>query len=356
MREPNRQPPVAGAWVVAGTLCLLAATLFPVPSGASDARRAGPCGDLEAITLASGLVTCTHGPDPLEALAAHHHPHGADDPAHSDGDLLPVDPDGPGAHPGAPEGIRCYGNGRDGMRVQAIYAVPSDRADRYDDVVADIRRWAAETDSVFASSAAPYGATRHVRFVTDGNCRLVVDRVVLSAVADDNFRTTVAELVAHGYHRTDRRYLVWMDSDVLCGIGQLNRDERSTDNLSDGAGAGLVARVDTGCWGLLEGRGTSVEAHELVHTLGGVNLNAPHATPFGHCTDDGDLMCYEDSPLTRLDDVCPPEGDALLDCNGDDYFHPHPDAGSYLATHWNVAKSSFLATTPGTPEGVAVRH
>ncbi|MGH9037650.1 MAG: hypothetical protein ACRD0O_17975 [Acidimicrobiia bacterium] len=344
MREPKG---AQSAQVMAGALCLLAATLFPTAVSASSGEGAGPCGDLETITLDSGLVTCSHGPDPLEALTAHHHPHGADDPAHSDGDLLPVDPDGPGPHPGAPEGIHCFGNGRGGTRVQAIYAVPSDRPDRYEDVVGDIRLWAAETDSVFASSAARYGKTRHLRFVTDGPCRLVVDRVVLSPVADDNFRATVAELAARGYHRADRRYLVWMDSDVLCGIGQLHRDERSTGNLNDGAGAGLVARVDTRCWGLLEERGTSVEAHELVHTLGGVNLNAPHATPLGHCTDGGDVMCYEDGPLTRIQDVCPPEGDALLDCNGDDYFHPEPARGSYLATHWNVADSPFLSPTGG---------
>jgi hypothetical protein len=345
MREPRG---LSSVRVAAGTLCLVAATLLPGGVEASAGDDHGLCGELEAITLPSGLVTCTHGADPLEGLTAHHHPHSADEPAHSDGDLLPVDPDGTGPHAGAPEGIHCFGDGRDGNRVQAIYAVPSDRADRFDEVVDDIRRWAAETDSVFASSAARFGATRHVRFVTEGACRLVVDRVVLSPVADDNFRATVAELFARGYHRPDRRYLVWMDSDVLCGIGQLHRDERATGNLNDGAGAGLVARVDTACWGLLEGRGTSVEAHELVHTLGGVNLNAPHATPLGHCTDDGDVMCYEDTPLTRLQDVCPPEGDALLDCNGDDYFHPHPAAGSYLATHWNVADSSFLATTVGT--------
>ncbi len=334
--------------MLAGALCVLAATLVPGEPGAAAGDGDGPCGDLEAIVVPSGAVTCTHGADPLEGLTARSHPHGADDPAHSDGDLLPVDPQGDGPHAGAPEGVHCYGDGRDGNRVQAIYAVPSDRADRYDDVAGRIRRWAAETDSVFASSAARFGATRHLRFVTEGACRLVVDRVVLSPVADDNFRATVVELVAHGYSRADRRYLVWMDSDVLCGIGQLHRDERTAGNLNDGVGAGLVARIDAPCWGLLESRGTSVEAHELVHTLGGVNLNAPHATPLGHCTDDGDLMCYQDTPLTRLQDVCPPEGDALLDCNGDDYFHPHPAAGSYLASHWNVARSSFLATTVGT--------
>ena len=336
------------ARVLVAALCLLAAMLLPPAVGASTESAADPCRGLGAIVLPSGAVTCTHGPDPLEGLVEHQ-PHGADDPEHSDGDLLPADPDGSGTSPAVPDGIRCFGDGRDGNRVQAVYAVPSDRTDRYREVVSDIRRWAAQTDSVFTSSAALYGETRHVRFVTDGDCRLAVERVVLSPASDDNFRATVLELAARGYHRPDRRYLVWMDSDVLCGIGQLHRDERSTGNLNDGAGAGLVARVDTRCWGLLELMGTSVEAHELVHTLGGVNPTAPHATPLGHCTDDGDVMCYQDAPITKLADVCPPQGDALLDCNGDDYFNPTPAAGSYLATHWNVADSSFLSSAEGKP-------
>ncbi|MGH8972051.1 MAG: hypothetical protein ACRD0C_02475 [Acidimicrobiia bacterium] len=338
-----------GMWVLFAALSLLAATLLPPAVGASTGDTAtDPCPGLEAIILPSGAVTCTHGPDPLEGLVGPH-PHGGDDAEHSDSDLLPADPDGPGTHAPVPDSVPCFGDGRDGNRVQAIYAVPSDRPERYEDTVDDIRRWAAQTDSVFVSSAALYGETRHVRFVTDSRCRLVVERVVLSPAADDNFRATVLELAARGYHRPDRRYLVWMDSDVLCGIGQLHRDERSTGNLNDGAGAGLVARVDTRCWGLLELMGTSVEAHELVHTLGGVNPTAPHATPLGHCTDDGDVMCYQDAPLTKLAEVCPPEGDALLDCNGDDYFNPTPAAGSYLDTHWNVADSSFLSAAEGRP-------
>jgi hypothetical protein len=45
--------------------------------------------------------------------------------------------------------------------------------------------------------------------------------------------------------------------------------------------------------------------------------------------------------------MCPPEGNAFLDCNGDDYFNPRPAAGTYLDTHWNVADSSFLSPAKG---------
>jgi hypothetical protein len=40
--------------------------------------------------------------------------------------------------------------------------------------------------------------------------------------------------------------------------------------------------------------------------------------------------------------TCPEAGELLLDCNDDDYFNPSPAPGSYLAEHWNVARSSFL--------------
>ena len=45
-----------------------------------------------------------------------------------------------------------------------------------------------------------------------------------------------------------------------------------------------------GCW--IAG----VAAHELGHTLGAVNNNAPNASGYGHCTDEWDVMCYQDGP------------------------------------------------------------
>jgi hypothetical protein len=60
-------------------------------------------------------------------------------------------------------------------------------------------------------------------------------------------------------------------------------------------------------------------------------------------------MCYDDdaSGPVVTSTPCPPEHEALLDCGHDDYFSTNPPAGSYLASHWNTATSSFLEPTPG---------
>ena len=101
----------------------------------------------------------------------------------------------------------------------------------------------------------------------------------------------------------------------------------------------MVARVDRGCWG---GVNPSTEAHELVHLLGGAQPSAPNANDNFHCTDDAEVLCYDDDGVldglvwahgrqVRLRSVCGPAHERLLDCGHNDYFHTHPPAGSYLA-------------------------
>src|SRR5215207_9065623 len=70
----------------------------------------------------------------------------------------------------------------------------------------------------------------------------------------------------------------------------------------------------------------------------------PNPSAAWHCTDEADVMCYDDDgagPVVMAN-VCPPEHEALLDCGDDDYFSTDPPAGNYLASHWNTADSSFL--------------
>ena len=294
-------------------------------------RKGGPCeGAFELPTVASPKATaataqaCTHGPDNA--------PEGIDVSVNTPL-LSPTEV-------AATPGIVCDGDGVSGYRTLAIYAVAADKTDRYATVLPSIKTWAGNVDKMFADSAAQTGGVRRVRFETDANCDLRVVRVVLSASGDDSFSNTINELTALGFNRSDRRYSVWMDANVYCGIGQLYYDDRAEQtNYNNGSGGALFARTDAGCWGGF------AEAHELMHTLGSVQRSAPHVSAAGHCTDEYDIMCYQDGAVT----MTYPCSSALtiFDCNKDDYFHTNPPAGSYLATHWNTANSRFLLTTTG---------
>jgi len=313
-------------------ICVLFSTLTATGAGAAykvldpDNHAATiNCGSLYPVLVQMTTVGCTHGPDPFPGQSSQPEPAVAADLS----------------KPRVP----CYGDGESGPRVQAIYAYPADKPDRYTEVAPNIAVWAAQMDQVFDDSAQQTGGVRHVRFVTDPNCNLVIQKVQLTSTGDDTFGNTMTELRAMGMDSPDRRYLVWMDSTVLCGIaGYYLDDQAGSTNANDGNMPGSIARVDSGCWGLAD-EGQSVEAHELLHTLGGVQPTAPNATPLGHCTDGADRMCYDDGSGLQQRVVCPAQNQAFLDCQHNDYFSTNPEPGSYLATHWDTADSAFLATT-----------
>jgi hypothetical protein len=321
----------------------------------------GPCETGFVVRLGGKQLGCTHGPDPappgrdvrrlrpLTELSTAASAEGTAGTATAGGASAP-----------------CFGDGVSGNRVQAVYAYSAAGPDNYGAVAPLIRRWAAIVDQVFNDSAAETGGVRHVRFVTDAECRVDVAKVPLSPEGVASFGGTANDLAAQGHNRADRKYLVWVDAYVLCGMAEVMSDERPTvDNVHNGY-VPMAARVDRGCWGWAE---RSVEAHELAHTLGAVQTGAPNASALFHCVDESDLMCYDDDGVldgmvqvagrsVALASRCPAPHERLLDCNHDDYFHTDPSAKSYLAGHWNVAQSSFLtaegpASVPDTDAPVA---
>ncbi|HEX2023924.1 MAG TPA: hypothetical protein VHF00_04425 [Acidimicrobiales bacterium] len=308
-----------------------------VHAGLRQDQPGGPCKG--AFILGDGRKgppRCFHGPDPA--------PPGIDVRV-SQAPRAATPETGPSTA-AAHGAVQCYGDGVSGPRVQLVYARAADRADRYATYLATFRQIAAQVDDVFVHSALETGGVRHVRYVTDSSCVVSVANVVLSASGDDNIENTANELEARGFNRTDRKYLVWMDANVYCGIAEIWPDDRPTaDNYNNGRPGvpGMVARVDSGCWGL--SGANLVEAHELMHNLGGVQSSAPHGTAYNHCTDDHDRMCYPDGSGEPMSVVCPSGHEALFDCNHEDYFHTRPAAGTYLATRWNAARSAFLAPT-----------
>jgi hypothetical protein len=317
--------------------------------GLERARPDGPCKAGFELRLPNGVIGCTHGPDPA--------PPGRDvrEPV-SLAELSALSTGDPAAS--GSEGIVCTGDGADGNRVQAVYAYPAGGQDNYDQVAPYIRRWAALGDRIFNESAAKTGGVRHVRYVTDFGCRPDVAKVALSDEGVASLSGTAADLAALGLDRPDRKYLVWVDAYVYCGIAMVEPDDRlGANNANNGnRPTGMVARIDRGCWGHVD---LSAEAHELAHILGGVQPTAPHGTWNYHCSDEWELMCYDDDStadgyvgshgvLVPITQVCPKSHEGLLDCGDDDYFSTNPDPGSWLGQHWNVANSSFL-TSEGPP-------
>jgi hypothetical protein len=311
---------------------------------------AGPgarCGALTELRLPGGRFACSHGADPP--------PRGVDihrrfESGKARAGLLLPDKNIDQRTAGAGAGYeRCFGDGKSGARVQAIYARASDHSDQYDTVVPYIRKWATEADAVFMGSAAAAGAVRHIRWLHDANCQPVIDHVVLSPSGDDDLTRTLAELSALGYNDPNRKYVVWMDANEMCGISSYYEDDRpGGENFNNGnpIAPSTVSRIDNGCWGL-GSQGESIEAHEIMHALGSVMPTAPHSTVLGHCTDDADRMCYKDDLTIKVSTVCASSEEALFDCRKDDYFNAAAAPAGYLAGHWNTARSAFLSTTDG---------
>jgi hypothetical protein len=260
--------------------------------------------------------------------------------------------------------VPCDGDGTDGFRVQAMYVVEAGHANRFASLLPSFKLWAAGVDDVVNRSAALTGGVRDVRYVTEAGsgstCEAKVVNLTVPNGSTSSFNATINAVRAMGYDDPSRKYLMWTDANIECGIATLYGDDNHAQgNLNNGSYA-QYARIDSGCWGFGNGSGEhSVEAHELVHTLGAVNRSAAHSTANGHCWDENDTMCYADGGGHAMVQVCPAEREYLLDCNTDDYFSTFPDPGGYLETHWNAADSRFLIGggdgSGGGAAGVPVR-
>ena len=102
---------------------------------------------------------------------------------------------------------------------------------------------------------------------------------------DDSFSASIRELQSLGFDRTDRKYLVWVDVNLYSGMAALRNDDRPTAYNVNKLGPSYT-RVDSGCWGLA----SPIEGHEIMHTVGGVQLST-HSSGGWHCTHESDLMC-----------------------------------------------------------------
>jgi hypothetical protein len=278
--------------------------------------------------------SCTHGPDPLL-------------PGRSINDTAAPVQD---AGLLRPQAVICNGDGVSGPRVQIAYVRETDRPDRYAEYLESIRVWVSDMDEIFFASARETDGDVRVRFVTSAGCVIDVLNIVVPAGANADLGTTINALRTLKHNRVDRKYLLFVDANVYCGIAQSYADDRADSGSPHNRGP-MYGRVDSACWG------PQTAAHELVHTLGGVQNSAPNSTYGkdgsigGHCTDEQDILCYADVDGLRppMSNVCPASPSGRLDCNHDDYFHTNPPAGSYLASRWNVVNNVFLIRDAGPP-------
>lgn len=290
---------------------LFAAVAVPVALFTPEPTEAGPVPCPSLLRLPAGL--CTHGNDP-RSLGS------------------------PEAGEGA-SGLPCDGDGVSGPRVQVIVARPPGAPDRSQDALSQVNTWAAQVDAAFDDSAAQTGGHRRVRWVTNSDCTIHTENLILDA---GSFDDTIRALQASGHTRTDRKYLVWMDASVYCGIATIEGDDQPGTYNASNYRTGY-ARVDRGCWN------AAVATHELGHNLGAVQLSAPHSDGSWHGLQEYDRMDYGGQQVYDCPD---PSFERLLDCQHDDYFSTSPSPGSYLDTRWNVARSVFLvggAVAPPSP-------
>ncbi len=286
-----------------------------------EIAKDGTCkGAFKLKGVGNTRTNCTHGPDPA--------------PANMNVAYAVAPLQSPSLTTSTSATVTCDGDGVSGKRVQVIYAHASDVPDQYAAYLASFQQWAADADAIFQNSAAETGGTRHVRFVHDANCAPSIATATLSPTGDDTFANSNGEIYYLGFNSSDRDYLIFMDAHIYCGISGMETDDQAgaanRNNL-----APHYSRVDAGCWS------GDIAAHELMHAFGGVQGTAPHSTGEGHCYDQSDLMCRPTNGIATQD-ICPYLGYQRFDCNHDDYYHTSPPAGSYLASHWNVANSIFL--------------
>lgn len=297
----------------------------------------GPCAGGYQV-MGVDFTMCTHGPDAP--------PPGSGLDVKRPVPITVTSADGPQTQ------AVCEGDGVSGKRVEVLYIHGS--TNRYSQVVEQLRQLAEAVDTIYLESARETGGERRVRYVTEtvnGACRPVVRDVAISdsALNANDWAPLLNAVRAAGYTRTDRKYLQFTESRVYCGIGGFAGDTTKSDSNRSNTGP-EYARSDAGCWS------AGVAAHELGHTLGAVNNNAPNGSGFAHCEDEWDVMCYKDNANTVIRTVCTDRAhDNRLDCGHDDYYHTNPPAGSYLSQFYNVADNHFLIRGPGGPAPTTFR-
>ena len=271
--------------------------------------------------------------------------------------------------PHSNERVPCMTNGSEGKRIVAVYTYPAGKRDNYSTYSKEIRKTLSAIDGVWDAAADP--SDQHPRWSCDPATsfpRILRFRApAIGSEHENSFGEIVYALRKAGYTSTNRIYLIFADHIAgvydLGGAATVDDDDRpDSGNLNNTGPA--YAMIDAAEKGWSWAHMWRSAMHELGHALGAVQCSAPHSTcgpgetGHHHCWDEYDLMCYDDggSYFDGRDGIAETSDDrsmavrcdarsstaAQWDCGKNDYFNIRPVAGSYLATHWNVARSGFV--------------
>lgn len=235
------------------------------------------------------------------------------------------------------DSIVCASDNR--PRLVAVLAYPAVAGTPEQTVTADLRRAVLQAGEVVRARSVQLSRVRvRLRVACDRLGAPTVLRLPLPPEAaarpgPDTFRTLLQALPRPA---TQEKYLVYYTAPSPRGVsgeGDFAYDDRSgRDNANNRRGTVAVQYrllVATAYarphWSIL--------LHEYLHTLGAVQVTAPHSDGT-HVSGQAHDVMGSGLGLPELTPTC---SRVTLDCGGDDYFHPAPRRDSYLDTHWNVA-------------------
>jgi PKD repeat protein len=236
-------------------------------------------------------------------------------------------------------------------RIDVLYARAPGAADGYPASAPMIRSIVNDSNArLNDASAASGGPTADYRVLCDGANAVSVGQFVLSDPTPSTavtYSDAVSAAEAAGYSDPTTHYAIFYDGSGGCGVGSFWTNSSPAANNPNNTQTGYAIVYKT-CWS------SSTFMHEIGHNMGAVQDGSPHSSLAAHCWDENDVMCYDDGgggiPLGGLLTLCN-AATAVFDCGFDDYFDAAPEAGEFLATHWNVGSAvnhwlSFAQQTP----------
>jgi hypothetical protein len=230
--------------------------------------------------------------------------------------------------------------------VELYYAHFSGQPDNFGGQAGAIQQMFRDVDANFINYDATtyFRVQAHLFVECDGSLNPVVHDIALSTpITGSNFSSIVNDMKNQGHTSRLAHYWIWTDGNPVSAFGYAGQSTITGDDSASASNRINSSAQYSVNYGYSEtGSGPQIFAHENGHAMGAVQLSAPDSTGNWHCTDGYDVMCYNDggpNGARYTNTVCAhtPNGTAVFDCNFNDYFNPSPAAGSYLATHWNVA-------------------